>query len=662
MELEDYLSALKGQGSRDSEGVFTLNLSRALAKMREMALNHPYDFVLRAIQSGVASGAERVSVTLGKGSLTITHDGVLGEMEDLLAWLTGAREGLSRAQTHLAMGLAIAPLRWDLQVGSTLVSRREEHLTSTSLSSPLNLLRWEVPIGKSTAEQFLPVLSRARHSPVAVEFQGKNLFAPWLSSFNSPYPQSQLGDPADLFCSLELCELGGFLLPSLPKEEMNSAHGGYVWKGRQGLFRKETGFPERRPAWYVELHGSSPPRRNRWNCRRAIRRPLYDVGPAQVQFIIDGVALPSEEVGALSNLEILEHADWAKTDLSGRRVVRDEAYQGFLEELTETTLRLQSSFSQCWHNVTRVARGKLGAPSPAIRQKAFEALGLVIGSTPCQEFHAPFLTQGGRIPIASFGHRGPYLALHNAALEYLSVHPCQDQDHRALLVRPAEPTFPIIPLLDVLWDRKDRPTEYALVLPFHNLPSFEEIRWKLPLLRQLQIAAQLVTTLELLHQDQGYGYLTPGRILVGPNDTVRLQNPELSRIEQEFRQHIAMNTTSPSYEDLAYLCPEEVVDSKKPDPKGKDLYRAGVLLRETLLGVPTDLGPQPPLSYLFRLLQEPSPNVSKECPGYPEELTAMVTRMLDKTPLERSVPLGRLAELLALEAQKMGLENSSENL
>ncbi len=659
MEIGEYLDGQRAEGTSDSEGVFTLNLARALQQMGELAANQPYEFALRAIQAGVAAGAPALHISITRHRLAISHQEDLGDIEDLLVWLTGAQAGLSRAQSHMAAGLALAPEEWTLRSGVTEAQRRGAQISTSVSSRPDSGFRWEVSLSGLEATRLREeVSSRTRYSPVPIIVDGLGTFGPWLSDETKP-PLLQLGDPSDLFCSLTFAEQGGFTLPSLPMKEMEPMSEGFLWSGCRGFFRPKTAFVRRRPAWFLRLHGTPPAESGRWRLSRAIRRPLYDTGRAMVTFIIDGVRLPYEELERTSNLEVLEHADWATTDLSGRHLVRDEQHEKFLQSLQDEIAQLQGPLLTFWQKISPVRKGKAANPSQTLSQMVFQGLGLVTGTTPCEEFHAPFLGKDGRLPLARFDYHGHYLALRNGNLEYLKVYPVDDKLSRYHISQAP----PMLPIYEIYYDNETAPTEVCLAMPIVNDPTFEDVRWRISRPRQFQIAARIVEGLACLHPTIGHGNLTPDHILIGLDDTVRFQNAAVAWAENRLRQRMAMVNTNPSNEGLVYVAPEEV-SGNLTDPIGSigsDFYKVGIVLRETLVGEPTNLGAGSVIEYLYKVLHEPSPDVTLECPQYSEELTGLVSRMLQKEPRERTVDLNRLAFLLREAAEKMESQISSEN-
>ncbi len=656
MELGDYLEAHETEGAVDSRGTFSLNLLQALEKMRELAQSQPHEFVLRAVQAGVASESPNVRVNIQGRYLTISFQSCLGDTEDLLSWLTGARMGLSRAQAHMAMALALAPQSWTLQSGASIVKREGQQISNLSSDRPLDGVCWNIPLSQINLTEFRKVMKRTRYSRVPIILEGVETFGSWITE--KPSPSSlQLGDPADLFCSLTFTDKDGFTLPRLPMNEMEASTEGYLWSGCQGWLSRKTAFPQGRPSWLLSLNGLPPSPKPRWNLRRAIRRPLYDIGKGNVTFIVDGVCLPSEWLDSTSNIEVLEYADWATTDLGGH-VIKGKKYELFLQNLSIEIAQLQVALTRCWHKISTISKGKARKSSLPVSRALLQGLGLVSGSMPCDQFHDPFLGRNGHVPLAKFGYEGPYLALLNGQLELLNVFHYQKSRPQRQINLEANP--PIVPLLSAFYDNDTSPAKLCLVLPYINDPTLAEVRWKMSFSRQLRTIAQIVDGLARLHPKFTHGHLTPSRIFVGTDDMVRFVNPEVLHFEFILQSQANMCRTSPSYKELAFTTPEEVAGNREVEA-GRDLYKLGVLLRETLNGAPIEIGSKDTLAVLYGVLYNPPPDVTNEYPQYSPELTGMVTKLLQKKPEERLVDLKHLAILLRQTADEHNSQISLEN-
>ena len=117
LELDDLISELRGGGDSVQSGSFTLDSKKAEAKLKNFRLANPAFYILKVVQSAVASGAGRIAVDCGPTSVELLHDGEppAGEMlEGLLGFVldeSGRPE--VRAIKHLATGvhasLAVEP-------------------------------------------------------------------------------------------------------------------------------------------------------------------------------------------------------------------------------------------------------------------------------------------------------------------------------------------------------------------------------------------------------------------------------------------------------------------------------------------------------------------------------------------------------------------------
>lgn len=77
LTLDDLLEQLQVEGQKDSSGRFTLDARSAAPKLRAFRLANPYFYVLKLVQSAVASGAGRIQVTCSRRGVHLVHDGKL---------------------------------------------------------------------------------------------------------------------------------------------------------------------------------------------------------------------------------------------------------------------------------------------------------------------------------------------------------------------------------------------------------------------------------------------------------------------------------------------------------------------------------------------------------------------------------------------------------
>lgn len=108
-EMEQLLTELQTEGRLDSSGVFTLDFVKAADKLREFQLAEPHLYILKLIQSAVASEATAVSLVTSGTTLQLAFDG-LGiephQLEGLVSCLLDPLKYSGQRQlAHLAVGL-----------------------------------------------------------------------------------------------------------------------------------------------------------------------------------------------------------------------------------------------------------------------------------------------------------------------------------------------------------------------------------------------------------------------------------------------------------------------------------------------------------------------------------------------------------------------------
>ncbi len=138
-KLDSFLSQEQSVGERDSTGDFTLSTDNALRKMAEFQLSSPTDWVLKLIQSFVASGASGpIDFKLGRTDMLIQFDaGPDWTLETIIEQLGNPRAGPQPALYHLAMAL------WS--VGSN-----QRHCYTLELAKTGKKLVWN---GKSLSQE-----------------------------------------------------------------------------------------------------------------------------------------------------------------------------------------------------------------------------------------------------------------------------------------------------------------------------------------------------------------------------------------------------------------------------------------------------------------------------------------------------------------------------
>ena len=336
------MDSISGQGRIDSKGVFTIDFARAFVKLARFGSVLPHAYLLRAVQAGVAAGADSVRVESSNGKVTFLARAPWPSLQSLLAnFREGATPG-SRAEGHLIGAMLMSPGRWELKHPQGVLRRDGDEFSIHQLSGQAgDGLSWEFQLPRKEQQAVAAMLAEhARFSPTPVLFGGKPVAGPWSSRTVSRGP---LGDAVDLIQALSLCpvERAGFHLPAPPMAELKDQSDCWKWSGKKGWLTGATRFAEGRPCWLSIIDGQVPSIGAAWRLYRAVRRPLYPPPTGRVRLVVDGVTLLPFDIEGLEHLEVLEAGDWATVDLSGLQVVQDERFLAFVDQVHQQAQRMQ---------------------------------------------------------------------------------------------------------------------------------------------------------------------------------------------------------------------------------------------------------------------------------------------------------------------------------
>lgn len=153
-ELQAVLDALRSEGSLDSSGVFTVDLTKALPKLERFQLPEAHFGLLKVIQSAVVAGASRVALSFSAASIQVEHDGVPPkphELRDLLNFLMAPDEpvhhrvlrdlgiGVNTALSRGGNWVEVGVLSGDEWVSQRWVTRGETEETAKPQSHKTNV-------------------------------------------------------------------------------------------------------------------------------------------------------------------------------------------------------------------------------------------------------------------------------------------------------------------------------------------------------------------------------------------------------------------------------------------------------------------------------------------------------------------------------------------
>ena len=620
--MERYLSEHAEEGTVDSQGTFTLNLTRAFQQMSRRVSRHPYDFLLRAVQAAVAGQADKVLIELDSSLVSLSFGVDLSPLGQLTTWLGADPEvEPSRAQKHLAAALLMAPAHWTLRLADGSLTREGDGLAQGEQTSPG--VSWTIshfPYQANALRAYLE--EHLAFCPIRVGINGSLLGHRWPRDRD----RSGLYGPMDLSWSLQVGTGGeGFALTAPPLDEFEDSLGGWrVWRGQRGWFCWPTAFPGRRPAWLLQADASLG-RGPLWKVRRAVRDTGGSPHPGSLRLVLDGVALQPRPLKPWPGREVVQWAPWATTDLSGMEVVENDTYHSYLEELSSHLQAMDKALIERAHRVETVRRGKARGGDPRLLFEVLKhALSDLQLSYPSR-YNAPeppgYLYVG---LLLRRGALGTFVAWDHAGRCLVTLH-----------VVPNEPHF--LPRARHFQERDGAPREvelrhafvhretFYLVTPFLSGTSLPRLLRKAPPGERERLLAEAVEAVVELHQQRGHGGLTPGRFHLEEGGRMRIL-PNLADLLLSFHGPGAAESLERfAAPELRRGEGEESVDRRRADA-----YSLGMLLRTALI--------------------EPEPRSKAVPPPLTEQLASLIEALIQEAPDQRPDDLARLAQLLRAQA------------
>ncbi len=104
--MDELLSQIRAEGRIDSEGRFTLDLARALEKMRDFQLEYPQRYVLNLVAGAAASGAMVIDTKAHGASFQVEWDGPPITQEQMLQLLDPFHPQANETVREISRGLA----------------------------------------------------------------------------------------------------------------------------------------------------------------------------------------------------------------------------------------------------------------------------------------------------------------------------------------------------------------------------------------------------------------------------------------------------------------------------------------------------------------------------------------------------------------------------
>jgi serine/threonine protein kinase len=192
-----------------------------------------------------------------------------------------------------------------------------------------------------------------------------------------------------------------------------------------------------------------------------------------------------------------------------------------------------------------------------------------------------------------------------------------------------------------------------------NIREVVEQRGPLPLAEAVSYCLQIAEALahassrDVVHRD-----IKPSNVLITSDGRAKLVDMGLARLHQ-VEPGDDLTASGVTLGTFDYISPEQARDPRSADVRS-DIYSLGCTLYYMLTGRP----PFPEGTVLQKLLQHNSdepPDAREFNPDLPEEVSALLHKMLAKDPRKRYQSAGELISELLLMADRLGLRTAGGN-
>ncbi|HXG12546.1 MAG TPA: serine/threonine-protein kinase [Gemmataceae bacterium] len=186
-----------------------------------------------------------------------------------------------------------------------------------------------------------------------------------------------------------------------------------------------------------------------------------------------------------------------------------------------------------------------------------------------------------------------------------------------------------------------------------NLRTLLERRGRLPVAEAVHYLLQIATGLEhaasrgVVHRD-----IKPSNIIISPNGRAKLVDMGLAR-SLDRQSDAGLTQSGVTLGTFDYISPEQALEPREADVRS-DIYSLGCTFYHVLTGQPPV--PEGTAAKKLHHHQHVAPIDPRELnPEIPDELAAILARMMAKDPKDRYAHVGQLVRHLIGVAQKLGL-------
>ena len=334
ISVDDLLQSLSHEGERDSSGQFTVDLDKAIEKVRNFQLSDPYQYCLRWLQAAVVGQARLFQWKSNPLSVSCLIEGV-NLPSHRISLLPGLlfEGGANSFERHLSAGLNAV----------IKTKARAVHLTSGMMKGT-----WK-PGGYQQVELDRPFVG----IHLELERSGGDVLSQLWHAANRHHLGARAGSPAARDREQTLLHNQGACAPLNLDIQGFSPDWQLTYQAPFSLWRSLTTFsvlpepPFREERWKAAPKGQAGFLYLRNITRTGKKREivpnrmyvLYPRYPHQCSFLYpikDGVLLPTMKVlEGRAGAVFLADVSHLHTDLTGLTVVQDELYQELLAELEQ---------------------------------------------------------------------------------------------------------------------------------------------------------------------------------------------------------------------------------------------------------------------------------------------------------------------------------------
>jgi serine/threonine protein kinase len=181
-----------------------------------------------------------------------------------------------------------------------------------------------------------------------------------------------------------------------------------------------------------------------------------------------------------------------------------------------------------------------------------------------------------------------------------------------------------------------------------DLGKLLSARGPLPLAQACEVVRQAALGLQHAHQQERvHRDVKPSNLMLSTEGQVKVLDLGLARLREEQPWNVELSSGKHAMGTADYMAPEQAADAHAADIRA-DVYSLGCTLYALLAGAPPFSGPKysSPAKKLVGHARDPVPPLDGLRPDVPDQLLALIDRMLSKSPEQRPATPGEVAQVL----------------